>query len=245
MITRRTLLAATLTSVPVYGLLNHLSAFGASVSPWVTRQQDLAMALAQGEITAAAWQTQVEKLARHIDQDRLVGLLRDARRRDIGRALPSYPFKTAIHFRDETGAPAKLRFASALFDFEPDDVITPHAHRHMVSAHMIVQGTFRVRNYDRVGEDGDAILLRPSGDAILGTGTVSTMSSERDNVHWFVPEGGPATTFDVIVSGLDPDQPSFVIEPVDPLGGTRLANGIIRAPILGFKESARKYTAKV
>lgn len=248
MISRRNFIASTLTAFPVYAALTHLTGLNiarADQSPWVTRQQELALSLARGEITPNAWQTEVERFARDIDIDQLMMAIRGARQGKVGRALPSYPFKTSIRFLDENGAPRRLRFASALFDFAANDVITPHAHRHMVSAHLIVRGAFRVRNFDRVGEDDGALLLRETGDRILETGAISTMSTERDNVHWFVPFGGPASTFDVIVSRLDPGEPAYVIEPVDPIGGTRLENGLIRAPVLGFEDSARIYTSKI
>jgi hypothetical protein len=248
MISRRALLATALTTFPVYAALTHVAGLGvagAGGNPWVTRQQELALSLGRGEITPSDWQSEVERFARDIDIGQLLATIREARQAKVGRALPSYPFKTAIRFLDESGTPRRLRFASALFDFAPTDVITPHAHRHMVSAHMIVRGAFRVRNFDRVGEDGDALVLRETGDRVLKAGAISTMSSERDNVHWFVPDSGPASTFDVIVSRLDPGEPAYVIEPVDPLDGRRLEGGLLRAPLIGFEESARKYTSRV
>jgi hypothetical protein len=248
MISRRNLLASALTTFPVYAALTHLAGLGvarADESPWLARQQELALSLARGEITPSAWQAEVERFSRDIDISQVIAALRDARQGKVGRALPSYPFKTAIRFLDEKGTPRRLRFASALFDFGANDVITPHAQRHMVSAHLIVRGAFRVRNFDRVGEVDGALLLRETGDRILETGAISTMSTERDNVHWFVPSGGPASTFDVIVSRLEPGEPAYVIEPVDPLGGTKLENGLIRAPVIGFEESARIYASTV
>ena len=115
----------------------------------------------------------------------------------------------------------------------------------MVSAHLVVEGAFRVRNYDRVRDEADAIVIRPSVDATIEIGDVSTISPDRDNIHWFVPRGGRAATFDVIISGLDEGQPSFDIEAVDPVRGQVLADGAIRAPIVSFEESSRFYTRDV
>jgi len=53
-----------------------------------------------------------------------------------------------------------------------------------------------------------------------------------------------ATTFDVIVDGLDPGQDAYLIEPIDPLGGKLQPDGSIVAPRLSFEESMRRYTAQ-
>jgi hypothetical protein len=115
----------------------------------------------------------------------------------------------------------------------------------MVSAHMVVEGAFRVRNFDRVRDEDGAAVIRPTVDARMRVGDVSTMSRARNNVHWFVPLAARSTTFDVIVSGLGGARPSYVIEPVDPVRGTALPDGTIRAPFLTFAESTQFYTRDV
>jgi len=115
----------------------------------------------------------------------------------------------------------------------------------MVSAHLVVAGAFRVRNFDRVRDEDAAMVIRPTRDYVARVGEISTMCSERDNIHWFVPQGGAATTFDIVVSGLDPGQPDHDIKAVDPIGGRRLDDGSIVAPIISFGESARRYTSDV
>jgi hypothetical protein len=121
----------------------------------------------------------------------------------------------------------------------------------MASAHLIVDGRFRIRNFDRLGDagepdrPGEAMIIRPTRDIVAGVGTVSTMSSDRDNIHWFVPQGGAARTFDIVVSGLDAGQPDYDIRAIDPLGGRRLADGSIAAPVISFDESSARYTAAI
>ena len=153
------------------------------------------------------------------------------------------PQKRFVRFLGEDGRPRRLAYGAALFDFAPHNVVTPHGHRHMVSAHLVVAGSFRVRNFDRLGDEEGAMRLRPTRDYVAGTGRVSTMCAERDNVHWFVPHRGPASTFDVIVSGLDAGAPDHVIQAVDPERARPAADGALVAPIIGFAESARRYTA--
>ena len=161
------------------------------------------------------------------------------RRSELVRAGPAShndPQKRFVRFLDEQGQRRRLAYGAALFDFAPANVITPHGHRHMVSAHMVVEGRFRVRNFDRLGDEGAAMRLRSTRDQIAELGQVSTMCSERDNIHWFVPVDGPATTFDIVVSGLDPGAPDHLIQAVDPLRAERRADGTLLAPIISFGE---------
>ena len=248
---RRALLSRILAAVPAYALLAEfarggaLAGAGKAARSWILDQQDLAVALARGEIPPKRWQAEVETLARQVDLAELAAEIGRAEARHVGRALPSYPVKRSLVFRDEAGAPRKLRYACALFGFDRGNVITPHGHRHMASAHLVIEGAFRVRTFDRLRDEPGAMIIRPTSDETIQVGAVSTMSSERDNIHWFVPRTERAVTFDVIVSGLDPDAPSYTIQAIDPVRGEALPDGSLRAPILGFEEASRFYTAEV
>lgn len=218
---------------------------GERVRRWIDGQQDIAQALAQGRISGRQWALEVERLAGEIDVEELMSAVGRSRIRSAGAPFHNDPRKRFVRFLDEAGEPRRLAYGAALFDFEPDNVVTPHGHRHMVSAHLVVAGRFRVRNFDRLGDEPGAMRLRPTRDYVAGTGQVSTMCAERDNIHWFVPQGGPGRTFDVLVSGLDPGRPDHVVEAVDPVRARRAGDGSLIAPIIGFAESSRLYTSAI
>lgn len=250
MLTRRTLIGRVLSTVPVYAL----AAVGAraiagdadpTVARWLDRQQELAIALSDGRIQPGAWQDDVEAIAAEIDVAQLLQAIRRVRLRQAAGGTATDPVKQAVDFLDEAGTRRRLRYATALFTFDRTSVVTPHAHRNMVSAHLVLEGSFRVRTFDRVDEDGDALLIRPAYDGTIGPGEVSTMSAERNNVHWFVPQADRASTFDVIVDGLTRGAPRFEIQAVDPLRGARRPDGAIRAPFLGFEASSKFYGPNV
>jgi hypothetical protein len=245
LLTRRDGLHALLASFATYALIGEARAGRpkGNVARWIDEQQHLAQALAGGRIKGSEWSAGVERLAAGIDVAELMASLSSAQVRPAPAPTGNDPQKRWVRFLDDQGQPRKLGYGVALFEFQPGNVITPHGHRHMVSAHMVVNGAFRVRNFDRVGDEDGAMLIRPTRDYVARTGAVSTMCSERDNVHWFVPQGGPAATFDVIIDGLNPGQPDYDIKAVDVLGGERLPDGLIRAPIIGFEEASLRYTA--
>ena len=248
-LTRREWLGA-LAGFATYALLREVRAAvpqrRSTVEAWIVRQDEAARALAAGRITPRAWMDEIEHLAAEIDVAELMATVNRSRLTAAGAGGTNDPKKRHVRFLDDaTGEPRQLAYGAALFDFEPRNVITPHGHRHMVSAHLVVDGRLRVRNYDRVRDDGDAMVIRPTRDYVAHVGMISTMSSERDNIHWFVPQGGRAATFDVVISDLDPGQPSYDIKAIDPLRGERLADGTIRAPIIGFDDASARYTSEV
>lgn len=212
---------------------------------WVERQEEIARALSLGQMTPLSWMTEVERLAFEIDLDELLALVSRSRVTPAGDANHNDPKKRYIRFLDEQGEPRRLTYGAAFFDFSPANVVTPHGHKHMVSAHMVVNGRFRVRNFDRLRDEGEAMVIRPTRDYVAHRGMISAMSSQRDNIHWFVPVDGPATTFDVVISGIDPGAPEYEIRAIDPLGGRRMGDGTILAPIMSFADSSARYTSDV
>ena len=212
---------------------------------WIERQGELARALKGGQIAPLQWMAEAERLAGEIEVAELMAEVNRAQVTQQALLPTNDPRKSSIRFLDADGAPRKLGYGAALFAFEPHNVITPHGHRHMVSSHLVVEGAFRVRNFDRLEDKEGAMIIRPTRDYIAATGQLSAMTSDRDNIHWFVPNGGAAMTFDVIISGIDPGEADYEIEAIDPLGGTMLADGKIRASKIGFEAASDKYTAAV
>lgn len=249
-LTRRGQMTAMFAAFIGYALTAELAAARPgrrmAASAWIDRQHEIARELKRGGLSPRAWMDAVVGLAAEIDIAELMASLDRARVSAAAMPPTNDPRKRVVRFLDAHGAPRTLAYGAALFDFAPHNVITPHGHRHMVSAHLVVDGAFRIRNFDRVRDEPGAMVIRPTRDFRARLGTLSAMSSERDNIHWFVPDGGrPARTFDVVISGLDAGAPDYEIRAIDPHGGRRLADGTIRAPIMSFEAASARYTARV
>lgn len=210
---------------------------------WVMRQDDLARSLSKGTLSQTQWHDDVNAMARDVDVSELAFELRRAKTRPAGDPFGHDPKKRFITFIDDNGAPIRVAYGAAIFSFAKDSVITPHAHRHMASAHMVIAGKVRIRTFDRLADEDGAILITPTADTVAEPGHAAAMTSDKDNVHWFAARSDHAMTFDVIVDGLDKGQDRYTIEPVDPIGGEHLADGTIRAPLLTFEESSKRYNA--
>jgi hypothetical protein len=248
---RRAFLLSSLQAFAIYALLRETRAAAADMNGrlaarrWVARHEDLARSLRQGSISRLAWQEDVARLTSEVDVEQLLAEIRASRLRDAGEPFMRDPRRRNVSFLDDSGKRLKLPYTVALFSFGPQNVITPHAHKHMVSAHLVVEGKVRIRTFNRLADEDGALIIRPTGDRVAGIGETAAMSSARDNIHWFVPRSERAATLDVIISGLDPGRPAHEIEPIDPLGGERRADGSIRAPRLSFEESMRRYSPEL
>ncbi len=244
--TRRDLLIQSIAGFTVYAFLAEATAAApraTSARRWIVRQDEIARALAAGDLSQTDWRAEIGRLAREVDVGELASEIGRAKLIEAGAPFGHDPKKRYVRFLDDDGAPRSLAYGAAIFAFAPDSVITPHAHRHMASAHMVIEGKVRVRTFDRVADEAGALLIRPTGDHIAGIGDAAAMTSAKDNVHWFTAQGESAMTFDVIIDGLDAGETRYVIEPVDPLAGERREDGLIRAPILSFEESMQRYSA--
>lgn len=248
-ISRRSLACGGLASLTTFLLLGGVASAAprrrARAAIWIDRQEALARTLLDGQLTPRRWMREVESLAKEIDIGELMSELDKAKLRRFARPVTNDPQKTAINFLDARGNPRRIGFATALFEFKPENVVTPHGHRNMVSSHLVVDGSFRVRNFDRLRDDDGAMIIRKTRDYHARLGEISAMSSDEDNIHWFVPDGERAATFDVIITGIDEQLPNYTIEAVDPLAGEKLTDGTIRAPKMSFAASSRKYTAAI
>jgi hypothetical protein len=245
---RRDLILGVLPAFAVFALLRESCAAVPAdqrlpAQRWVMRQDELARGLAKGTLSQIQWHDAVNALAREVDVSELAFELRRAKTRPAGDTFGHDPKKRFVTFVDANGAPVRVGYGAALFSFGKDSVITPHAHRHMASAHLVIAGKVRIRTFDRVADEDGALLIRPTADEIAEPGRAAAMTSAADNVHWFAARSDHAMTFDVIVDGLDKGQDRYVIQPVDPIGGEHLADGTIRAPLLSFEESSKRYNA--
>ena len=206
------------------------------VRKWIAAHDDIATQLVSGRITGLQWQSEVERLARDVDRRELLEQVDfDAIEKSMDLTNPGGT-KKIVRLSDQ-----RVQFGAAIFGLRQRNAITPHAHKHMVSAHMVIKGELHARNFDRVAEEPGHLIIEPSVDTTIRPGDVSTMSSQRNNVHWFTALTPAAFTLDVIIDSLTPNEKPYVIELLDPNGAQRLPNGQRRARLIDWKESVRLY----
>jgi hypothetical protein len=120
-----------------------------------------------------------------------------------------------------------------------DRAIIPHGHKNMVSCHYVLKGEFRLRQYDKVGETDTHMIIVPTIDEVARAGSHSSISDERNNVHWLRATTDTAFTFDVLVVDLK-GKPTG-INNIDPDGAEKLSGHQLRVRKLPVGEALRKY----
>jgi len=241
-------LLGLLASTALIGAGFETRAFAGSVSPLMARWlEDLHQTcgdLKTHALTPILWQEKIEALFSSISLQDLLALM-DFEKLMEGLVLPDRwgAFKTVQIPQIEGVPPLK---GQKIFAYRKGRATAPHAHNNMVSVHIILKGTMHVRTYDRVRDEPGFLILKPSLDEISGPGSVVTMSDFQDNIHWFHGEE-ESVTFNIPVTHLFPNKhyttpanPYGMIY-VDPNGGIT-GDGLIRAPILDFKEAEALYS---
>jgi PCO_ADO len=213
----------------------------AEVRTWLQQVEELSRRLRGETLDSREWQQHIDALNRATPLTEFLPALQFDRALQAMQREGQDPAKTFIRLRDIDGSLQAAAFAAAYFVFRKGQVITPHGHRGMVSAHAVVAGRLHVRTFDRLGTQDNALLLRPRLDQSAGPGFSAAISATTGNVHWFVAETDGAATLDVIVQDIAANGRGFKIDLVDPLAATLLPSGELRAPLIDWPASARRY----
>ena len=210
------------------------------VQAWAVRTYELCHDAQGRKIAPGEWQRQVEALYSRVPLPDLLQAI-DFDRLASGMTLPDNRAE-ALHapFPQVEGVPRV--FATKVFGMAQGRAIVPHGHRNMASMHLVLKGEFHLRHFDRVEDQPEHLVLRPTIDRTSKPGDLSSISDERDNVHWLVATKGPAYTFDVIISGLNPERGfNWKMDHVDVNGAERMNGGLLRARRIEFDEAIRRY----
>ncbi|ANM32176.1 hypothetical protein ABI59_09770 [Acidobacteria bacterium Mor1] len=208
-------------------------------STWVRGLDDACLDLKRSGLSLVQWQESIQSLLERIELAELLAAIDfDALEKQLD--YPDLGVDTArVRFPGVEGLPEKLSFYPKFFGMKAGRAIIPHGHRNMVSAHLIVGGEMHLRQYDRREDEGGALIVEPTIDTLAGPGEASSISDDRNNVHWLIARGGPAYTFDVIVTGVD--GPGYDIENLDPESAEPIQGGLLRMPKLSVEEALERY----
>jgi hypothetical protein len=117
----------------------------------------------------------------------------------------------------------------------------PHGHDNMCTAFIVLRGNFVGKHYDRVEDDKDHYLIKPTIDRTFKPGESSTVSDHKDNVHWFTADSESGFIFNIHVMGYNPDNKNSAARVyVDPQG-EKTGDGLIVAKKMTSAECHKKY----
>lgn len=243
---RREFTKGILATVTSYALMDSLFAYnaiGKKISPltdhWAIQLNEFCSDLKTDSISTIQWQQKVEELYSKIELEEILKFI-DFKKLKKGFEYPDLGVSTKpVKFPKLGGLPEKTVFIKKIFGMKKDRAIIPHGHSNMASAHLILEGEMHLRHYEKIQEDGKNLIIKPTIDQIAMVGESSSISDEKDNVHWFISNTETAFTFDVIM--LDLNNKSYDIHNLDIYESEDLKNGTLKVPILDVQTALKKY----
>jgi hypothetical protein len=247
-VTRREFGLAGVQSLLTFSLLETIfarDAWSAEVSPitakWLAGLNELAGDVKEQRISQVVWQKKVEELYGQIEVDELMrfvdfkNLTKDLKFVDRGaRSLrPKFP--------DVEGVPKDLVFGKQIFAMKQGQSVVPHGHNNMATAFLVLKGDLHGRHYDRVEDEAEHLIIRPTIDQPFKPGEASSVSDYKDNIHWFKATSESAFIFNIHILGCRPGSglPTGRVY-VDPHGES-LGGGLVRAPRLNYDEAHKLF----
>jgi len=209
------------------------------VEHWAIQLQEFCSDLKINTISTVQWQEKIKELYAKIELHELLTfidfeqLIKGFQYPDLGVATKSVVFPTL------EGLPENTVFIKKMFGMQKDRSIIPHGHSNMASAHLILKGEMHLRHYDKVEQDGTNLIIKPTIDRIAKVGDSSSISDDKDNVHWFIANSDAAFTFDVIM--VDLNDKNYDIHNLDIYQSEDLKNGTLRVPMLDVDSALKKY----
>jgi hypothetical protein len=245
-ISRRAFTQDVLGSLLTFSLLETLlsrDALADEVKPlaaaWLAKLNTMGRDLKDTQLTALEWQQQVEELfsqvdlpdlLKFIDFDKLIENIqfREQGERSLKATLPQVE-----------GLPTELVFGHQVFALSKGRSVVPHGHDNMATAFLILKGDFQGRHYDRLEDDREHMIIRPTIDRAFTVGECSTVSDQKDNVHWFTATSDTAFIFNIhVLNVVDGKKTGRVY--IDP-NGEKLSDERVRARKLASAEAYKLY----
>jgi hypothetical protein len=245
---RRTFTRHMLGSLMTFSLvksLDNVDVLAANVKPiirkWLVEMESVTQGLRQGKVKPIEWQRQIEALLSRVELKDLLSAI------DYDKLAKSAVFPDDhesaenVDFSQNEGLPAELSFAPYFYAMRKDVAIVPHGHRNMASMHMMLKGQAHSWQFERVSDEEQYLTIKPTIDKVLNVGAVSTISDQRDNIHWFKALSEPVFMFNIGVFGINASEGFSGRDYVDPLGGEKLQGALIRARRIEVKEAYKLY----
>jgi hypothetical protein len=213
-----------------------------TVAKWLNQVNEVGLEAKGQKIKQVAWQTRIEDLLQnHIDLPELLKLIDFEHVEKTTKFVDNGARSLRPRFPKIEGVPDKLVFGQQIFALKKGRSVVPHGHNNMATAFMVLKGNFHGRHYDRIEDEKEHMIIKPTIDGKFGPGQTSSISDEKDNVHWFKAEDEPAFIFNIHVFGLNPKSGKRTSRIyVDPFG-EKLDDGLIRARLIDSKEAHQKY----
>lgn len=248
-ISRRSFTQNMLGSLLTFSLVESLcknDVLATTVKPiahrWLIELQDMSRDLKQQKIKPLEWQNKIGELFARVEQKDLLRAINLDKLSKKVRWRDNHEYVDEITFPSLAGLPKDYIFTSLFFAMRKDRPVVPHGHSNMVTMHLILNGEIHLRQYDRLQDEGKQVIIKPTIDKVCQVGELSTISDDKNNVHWFQPTSDVAFAFNIGLYGIDPNKKLTRREYLDPAHGEKLQGDLLRVRRLEEDEAYRLYS---
>jgi hypothetical protein len=235
-----------LGSLLTFSLLETLftrDVFSSEVRPvaadWLAKLDAIGREMKGEKLTQVQWQEQVEQLFSQVELPEMLKFL------DFEKLTAGLEFRDEgerslkAKFPQVEGLPTELIYGHQVFALQKGRSVAPHGHDNMATAFLILDGEFHGRHYDRLEDDGEFMIIRPTLDRTFKPAECSTVSDHKDNIHWFTAQSKTGFIFNIHVQNIVEGKKSGRVY-VDPKG-EKLSDERIRARKIGGAEAYKLY----
>jgi hypothetical protein len=245
---RRSFNGRLLGSLVTFGLVETLFTRGLLadevkpvVGKWFAEMHDLCKDLKDQKLKDTDFQSKLEDLYKKVDLPELLKFIEFDKLADSAKLPDNGAANLAVDLSKVEGLPKQLVFGKQIFAMKKGRSVVPHGHDNMCTGFIILRGNFTGKHYDRVEDNSDHYLIKPTIDRTFKPGECSTISDHKDNVHWFKAESDTGFIFNIHVMGYNPENKKTSTRVyVDP-EGEKTQDGLIVAKKISSAECHKKY----
>ena len=232
-----------LSGVAMLDFLFHRRLFAGAAQPiadrWLKELHTMCSDLRANSISELEWQAKIDEFHTKLPLEDLMNVI------DFEKSIERFEYPdlgvvtTDPKLPKIDGMSGEYSFIGRIFGMQKGRAILPHGHRNMTSCHRVLKGELLLRQYDRIKDDGEYMLIRQTVEEQGKAGSFSSISDDKNNVHWLITTTPKAYTFDVIVAGLN-DKPTE-IDNIDINEAVGVDKELLRVKKIGVNDALKKY----
>lgn len=233
----------TLTSIALLDLLFTNNLFASPVKKisarWLKELHTMCKDLKTSKITQFEWQKQITAFHDKLPLADLLKLI------DYENAVKNleYPDRGTVSkdpiLPKVEGISENYSFTGRIFGMKKERAIIPHGHKNMSSCHRILNGEVLLRQYDRIKDEGDYMIIKKTVEETASAGSFSSISDNKDNVHWLITNTSYAHTFDVVIGGLHDKKTE--VDNIDMYKAQKVEGDLLKVKKLSREDALEKY----
>jgi hypothetical protein len=248
-ISRRHFSQNMLGSLLTFSLVENLcksDSLGGTLKPlahrWLVELQEMSRDLKEQKIKPLEWQNKIDELLARVDLKDLLRAINFNRLAKRVRWRDQHEYVDEISFPRVAGLPKDYIFTAMLVAMRKDKPVVPHGHVNMATMHLILSGEVHLRQYDRLHSEDRHAVIKPTIDKVCQVGEFSTISDDKNNVHWFQPTSDAALAFNIGLYAINPNKGFTGRDYLDPEHGEKLEGNLLRVRRLEQDEAYRLYS---